>query len=108
MCAPPCCVLAPSARAGAAGVAFGAVAPANAQIVAGTKKPTPKKVGADRMPAKNFAPVVSTRVFFRLLSMHVLRAYICLQSLLCRAKENDLLRVRTVHLLAFCACELCA
>jgi hypothetical protein len=60
------------------------------------------------MPAKNFAPVVSTRVLFRLLSMHVLRAYICLQSLLCRAKENDLLRVRTVHLLAFCACELCA
>eukprot|EP01010_Urceolus_cornutus_P001844 NODE_2417_length_544_cov_138.482828_g1918_i0.p3 GENE.NODE_2417_length_544_cov_138.482828_g1918_i0~~NODE_2417_length_544_cov_138.482828_g1918_i0.p3 ORF type:complete len:144 (+),score=53.34 NODE_2417_length_544_cov_138.482828_g1918_i0:38-469(+) len=45
--------------AGAAGVAFGAVAPANAQIVAGTKKPTPKKVGADRMPAKNFAPVIT-------------------------------------------------
>lgn len=45
--------------AGAAGVAFGAVAPANAQIIAGTKKPTPKKVGADRMPAKNFAPVIT-------------------------------------------------
>ena len=44
---------------GAAGVAFGAVAPASAQPRAGSKRPTPKKIGSDRMPAKNFAPVVS-------------------------------------------------
>jgi len=44
---------------GAAGVAFGAVAPANAQIIKGTKKATPKKVGADYMQARNYAPVVS-------------------------------------------------
>ena len=46
---------------GAAGVAFGAVAPASAQPLPGQKRPTPKKVGADRMPARNFAPVVSKR-----------------------------------------------
>lgn len=45
--------------AGAAGIAFGAVAPANAQIVKGAKKATPKKVGADYMQAKNYAPVVN-------------------------------------------------
>jgi hypothetical protein len=45
--------------AGAAGIAFGAVAPASAQPVAGVKKPTPKKVGSDRMPAKNYAPVIT-------------------------------------------------
>ena len=40
-------------------MAFGAVAPASAQPLPGQKRPTPKKVGADRMPARNFAPVVS-------------------------------------------------
>jgi len=45
--------------AGAGAAVFGAVAPANAQIRAGAKRPTPKKLGSDRMPAQNFAPVVS-------------------------------------------------
>merc|ERR1712127_1058531 len=40
-------------------VAFGAVAPASAQPRAGSKRPTPKKIGSDRMPAKNFAPVIT-------------------------------------------------
>ena len=45
----------------AAGAAvLGGVAPANAQVRAGSKRPTPKTIGSDRMPAKNFAPVVST------------------------------------------------
>ena len=56
----PACVCCPGIfLTGAAGIAFGAVAPANAQPIAGAKKPTPKKVGADYMQAKNFAPVVS-------------------------------------------------
>jgi hypothetical protein len=36
------------------------VAPANAQVRAGSKRPTPKKIGADYMPAANYAPVVSS------------------------------------------------
>eukprot|EP00802_Teleaulax_amphioxeia_P016112 Tamp_16222.p3 GENE.Tamp_16222~~Tamp_16222.p3 ORF type:complete len:150 (+),score=37.92 Tamp_16222:435-884(+) len=45
--------------AGAGAAVFGAVAPANAQIRAGAKRPTPKKLGSDRMPAQNFAPVIT-------------------------------------------------
>jgi hypothetical protein len=56
----PACVCCPGLfPAGAAGIAFGAVAPASAQPLKGGKKPTPKKVGADYMQAKNYAPVVS-------------------------------------------------
>jgi len=47
------------ALAGAASIAFGAVAPANAQIRKGAKRLTPKTIGSDRMPAKNFAPVIT-------------------------------------------------
>jgi hypothetical protein len=47
----------------AAGAAvIGGVAPASAQPIAGGKKATPKRVGSDRMPAKNFAPVVSSLI----------------------------------------------
>ena len=53
----------PTTTTGAAGVAFGAVAPANAQPPKGSKRPTPKKTGTDFMPAKNFAPVVSALYF---------------------------------------------
>jgi len=45
--------------AGAASVAFGAVAPASAQIRKGAKKLTPKRIGSDRMPAANYAPVIT-------------------------------------------------
>merc|ERR1719183_820079 len=45
--------------AGAGAAVFGAVAPANAQIIKGYKRPTPKKLGSDRMPAQNFAPVIT-------------------------------------------------
>jgi len=45
--------------AGAGAAVFGAVAPASAQVRAGSKRPTPKKVGSDRMPAANFAPVIT-------------------------------------------------
>ena len=40
-------------------MAFGAVAPASAQIRKGAKQLTPKRIGSDRMPAANYAPVVS-------------------------------------------------
>ena len=59
---------------GAGAAIFGVVEPANAQLRSGSKRPTPKRVGSDRMPAKNFAPVVHalsspyfTRVFDKTL-----------------------------------------
>ena len=48
-----------SGAVGAGAAIFGVVEPANAQLRSGSKRPTPKRVGADRMAARNFAPVVS-------------------------------------------------